>query len=477
MRLLLVNPPKFNGIGVIRDDRCENVERNVVHPPLSLVYLTGILRDRGHSAMLLDMNGNDLGMAHLRAELSAERPDMVIFRSTPSTFFHDCGVARLAKELGIETTMLNWNLSGFSAEALRLESSIDAYVTAYGYEHVISAMMDSSDYYCMPGITFRDGDSIVENPPPRKPIPVGDIAQPPWDCIEDHRVFYTRAKAISPWGVVRGSKGCGFSCNFCRDCGIPWDGRSPELVVEEVRQLVDWHRVKYITFFDNTFTLKRDWAYAVADGMIDRGIEVKWFMNTRPDVLEDDMVKRLKEAGLDAVNLGAEAGTDDMLDAINKGFTVADTRNSIQVLKDNGVKVFLALMMGMPGETADQMRATRDLVLETKPHGFQFNIVTPYPRTPLYEDCVRAGLIDHSLNWNTMSCVPTGLKETVSLAAIPSDELIALRQRFYWRLYLSPSYILPNIWWTVNHPADLKMAVSYAWGMLSNLYHKGAYTH
>lgn len=477
MKVLLVNPPRFEGIGVIREDRCENVERNIIHPPVSLVYLFGILQGHGHRVFLLDMNAMDLTIDDLRAALRRRHPEVVIFRSTPSTFFHDCMVAKMCNEQGLETIMLNWNLSTFSAKALQLEDSVNAYVTSYSYEHTIPEMLDNDDYYNVPGVTFRDCDTVIENPVLKRPRRVGDIPSPPWGAIEDHSIFFTRAKAISPWGVVRGSKGCGFQCTMCSDCNIAWDPRSPDLVVDEVERLEKVYGVKYITFFDNTFTINRDWAYAVADDMINRDLSVKWFMNTRPDVIDEEMVRRLKEANLSAVNLGAEAGTDEMLVAIKKGFTVQQTRDAIEVLKGNDVKVFLALMMGMPGETKEQMNATKDLVLGTRPHGFQLNIVTPYPGTPLYDECILAGKITPGLSWDAMSCVPTGLKETVSLAAISTDELIAFRQQLYWQMYLSPRYLLPNIWWTFTHLEDLKIAFSYVTGLAKNLWNRGAYTH
>lgn len=475
MRVLLVNPPRFGDdhIPVTRESRCENCERNTVTPPTSYVYMAGILKENGHKVNLLDCNAYDLNFTVVEDTIKKRSPDTVIFRSTPSTFFHDCRVSEIAKKYGIRTIMLNWNLSAFSKQAMELVPSLDVYVTAYNYENVINDVVEGK---IVTGTAFREAGRVVEIP--QETIKkVGDIPRPPWEMIPDHSFYYTRARALSPWAVVRGSSGCGFRCKMCIDCGIPWDPRSPSLVVEEVEQLVMKHGVKHVSFFDNTFNINKKWTEEVCSRLEEIEKPFKWYINSRPDMIFEEQTKMMARAGLDTVSLGVEAGTDEMLDVIHKGFTVERAYDAIGTLKKQGVKVFLALMMGMPGETKEQMEATKDLVLKTKPHGFQINIVTPYPGTPLYEESINADMITPGLSWDAMSCVPTGLKETVSLAEMSSDELIKLRQKFYRQLYMSPKYLLPNIWWSLTHPADFKIAVSYAFGLAKNLWHKGAYTH
>ena len=134
-------------------------------------------------------------------------------------------------------------------------------------------------------------------------------------------------------------------------------------------------------------------------------------------------------------------------------------------------------MIGIPGETADQMKATVDLIKKTKPHGFQINIVTPYPGTPIYRDCLKKGIITEDIEWNSMSCVPTGLPSTVSLTDMTGTELMAIRRKFYRQLYTSPNYILPNVWWALTHPRDFRIAVGYAMNFFSRISHQVAYTH
>ncbi len=474
MSVLIVNPPRFNGIPVIREDRCENADRNVVQPPTGMVYMAGILKAEGVKVGLLDCNAYNGTMEDVRRALRETKPEWVITRSTPSTFGSDIAVVEMAKVYGAKTVMLNWNLSAFSEKVMERTPSLDYYLTDYSYENLLVPLVRGKKL--KRGVTYREDDEIVVKKEKgfRK---VGDIPAPPWDLLPDHSVFYTRAKAISPWGVVRGSKGCGYSCLMCSDCGRPWDPRSPEAVVDEVQDLVENHGIKYLSFFDNTFTVDQQWATEVADGIADRKLKLRWFINTRPELLPQWLVDVMVKAGLDGVSLGIEFGTDRCLEKINKRFTVAEGMEACARLKKSGVKIYLSLMMGGVGETKKEMMATKDLVLKIKPHGFQFSIVTPYPGTPIYKECLDDGLIDEGLDWNTMSCVPTGLKGTVSLSKLTGAELVTLRKQFYRSLYLHPLYFFPNVWWTLTHPQDLWIAASYVFGLGKTMWNKVTYTH
>lgn len=141
MKVLLLNPPRFKGMPVGREDRCENTIPNVL-PPMGLVYLAGIL-EQEHVVKLIDANGYNQGLNYLRSEIEEESPDMVIFRATPETFFLDIEVARIAKEVknSIKTVMICWSLTKLAAQVLEKAMDVDCYVIDYYYERVIPQML------------------------------------------------------------------------------------------------------------------------------------------------------------------------------------------------------------------------------------------------------------------------------------------------------------------------------------------------
>jgi len=439
--------------------------------------MAGVLRAGGHDVQLLDANGLDLDFNQVSTYVHAYKPEAVITRSTPSTFQSDIRVVKIAKMWGARTYMLNWNLSGFAEEVMRRVPELDHYITAYSYENILNQVVE------LPasvegGVVSRteNGDILNFKEGPIKPI--GDIPAPPWELVGDHSRFFTRTKAISPWGVVRGSKGCNSSCLMCVECMTKLDPRTPELIVDEVEELVTKYGVKYLSFFDDTFTSDLDWANQIADNFIERKLKFKWFINTRPDCVDRETMLNLKAAGLDGVSLGVESGNDDVLRQINKGFTTLESVEAVKTIRDVGVKTYISMMMGLPGETRQQMFDTYHHILDLKPHGFQISIVIPYPHSPLYHKAVKDGLIAPELIWDGMSCVPTGMEEDyVQLSTLTPSELVGLRRDFYTKLYTHPRYLLPNLAWTVTHPADFRIALSYGASILHRMLNKVTYSH
>lgn len=470
MKVLVVNPPRFQGIPVIREDRCENVDRNCVQPPTSYVYMVSILAEKGHAVNLIDCNAYNIDYQKLNLMLlKLGRVEIVIFRSTPSTFFHDYKVAELVKKHNPDTliVMLNWNLNGFPRQVMERSPKLDVYVHNYSYENILEQIVKGS-FNSIKGITYRDGKEIVVNPA-TKIEKVGDIPKPLWGLLPDHSIFYTRVKSISPWGVIRGSKGCGFQCQFCVDHNIPFDPRTPCLVVDEVEDLVRNHGVKFLSFFDNTFTVNKRWVEEICSEIIDRNIKVRFFINTRVDLLDEDLLGLMKHAGLDGVSFGVEAGTNEMLESMRKGHSVDDSIRTIAMIKKLDVKVYLSLMMGYANETREQMEATRDLILKTSPHGFQLSITIPFPNTPLYDESMAKGLMDNGVAWSEMSVIPLSMSGHINLSKLDNFDLKELRKKFYRTIYFHPSFWMPNLLWVLRHPLDLKMGLQYSMANITRL--------
>jgi len=451
-------------MAVSREDRCEIIERNTVLTPTGLVYLASILSPN-HTVYLFDFNGRDQNYSRLPIEFfqSVASSSFLIFRSTPPTLMYDYHIAEIVKQQNpaIQTIMLNWSLSPFSAEVLRNLPVVDYYVHDYYYEKVIPNLLEGSS---LAGVTYRSHGRCIRNES-LKGEKLGDIPQPRWNLIHDFSCYYSHVKSISPYAVIRGSKGCGLKCSFCVDSEQPWDARSPTLVAHEVSNLVNNHGVKYLSFFDNTFNFSRKWALDVSSlmGPWLKSNKVKYFINARSKGFDEELVTVLKESGLDGVSLGVESGNDDILKRMNKRETVQHSLDTIKLLKKHSIKVYVSLIIGYLGETRDQIKDTYDFVLKAKPNGFQFSIGTPFPNTRLYQDCLERGLIPSNFSYEDFSVSLTSHTKTMSLCDVSPSELERLMKWYYTKLYLHPEFVLPNIWWCLNHPRDLKIACQYAW--------------
>ena len=129
MRVLLINPPRYNGIPVIREERCEITERYSVLEPYSLLQIGALLRQDKHNVSLIDANGFNLSFKGIENKLK-EGFDAIIFRFTPTTFDHDLKVASIAKEINpkIITIGLCFTLNTLSKEVMKEAKDLDIYL-------------------------------------------------------------------------------------------------------------------------------------------------------------------------------------------------------------------------------------------------------------------------------------------------------------------------------------------------------------
>jgi len=130
----------------------------------------------------------------VEAYIRRRKPSWIIFRATPSTFYHDTKVAEIAKKYGAKTLMLCWNLHHIPERVKQECPELDVYCNLYHYEYAIEPLMSGYDVYW---------SRTTDLPPPA------------WDLVPSFKPFFTRTRLFNNWSVVRGSRGCPYGCFFC----------------------------------------------------------------------------------------------------------------------------------------------------------------------------------------------------------------------------------------------------------------------
>ena len=168
MRVLLVNPPRFQGISVIREERCEVIERYSVLEPYSLLQIGALLRQEGIEVRLIDLNGFKGDYSELDRVLDAFKPDAVVFRFTPTTFDHDMLTAARTKihDPSTWTIGICWTLRTMPMSVMRQAPSLDFYVRQ-DYEAVVPELIDrlvkGVEVSSLGGIAFREAGGTRAN--------------------------------------------------------------------------------------------------------------------------------------------------------------------------------------------------------------------------------------------------------------------------------------------------------------------------
>src|SRR4029077_15320171 len=241
------------------------------------------------------------------------------------------------------------------------------------------------------GLSFRPAgaDDIVVTP--RRPdIADLDALPPPaWDLVDIDRyrdIWITRHGYYSM--NMATSRGCPYHCNWCAKpiCGQRYNVRSPESVVGELRWLKESYRPDHIWFVDDILGLKPGWIQRFADCVERDSVQTPFKSLGRVDLLlRADTIDALRRAGAEVVWVGAESGSQGILDAMDKGTRVEQAEEATRRLHAAGVRVGFFLQFGYPGETRKDIAATLRLVRTCRPDDIGMSVSYPLPGTKFHK--------------------------------------------------------------------------------------------
>jgi radical SAM superfamily enzyme YgiQ (UPF0313 family) len=197
------------------------------------------------------------------------------------------------------------------------------------------------------------------------------------------------------------TRGCPYHCNWCAKpiWGQRYHSRSPENVVAELKWLKETYQPDHIWFADDIFGLKPGWIEQFGQLAREQGAVIRFKCLSRADLIKPAVVEGLKAAGCQTVWMGAESGSQRILDAMEKGTTVNQIAEARRLLGAAGIAVAYFLQFGYPGETRADIEATLSLVRATQPDDIGISVSYPLPGTKFYER-VKAQLGEKQ-NWNS----------------------------------------------------------------------------
>ena len=357
---------------------CPELQDDRLEPPLGLLYLATRLNARGHPATIVDLSAGASPEDDL--EKAVPRADIFGFSTYTATYRRTVDIMRRLRQIYPEANMV---AGGPHASALPHQTAAD-------FDWVI---VGEGERAMEQLVTARArGDTF---PAVQRAVPVNDLDSlpfPDYNLVE--LGTYSRVvdghRALS----VLTSRGCPYKCVFCNSVVIgrasPLRFRSAENVRDELFALRDRWGVTHFRFQDDTFTLNPARLRRLAELL--RGSDLTYRCFGRLDRCTPEITDLLYESGARHIAFGVESGSDRILQRMRKGQTVADIRRGIRSAKASGLRVRVYIIVGFPGETADTLQDTVDLMHECQPDEFTVYPLIPYPGTSLYEDPAAFGI-------------------------------------------------------------------------------------
>lgn len=383
------------------------------YAPLGTIYAASLLRENGFSVSLHDvMFLND--PAAISPVLDSFRPDIFVIYDDGFNYLtkmcltnmRDAAfqMATLAKEQGCITIAASSDSTDRYKEYL--ENGLD-YVLLGEAEHTLLELMQLLETggnlpENVPGLVFKTQDDKLIHTGKRPVITDLDrLPYPAWDLVD---VAQYRNAWISRHGYFSinfaTTRGCPYKCNWCAKpiYGNRYNARTAKHVFEEIRQLYAQYHFDHIWFCDDIFGLKPGWVKEFAALVREAGMKIRFKIQSRADLLlQDEQVAALADAGCETVWMGAESGSQKILDAMDKGTTIKQIEEASRQLRHYGIKTAFFLQFGYLGETKEDIQMTLQLLKKLGPDEIGISVSYPLPGTKFYEK-VKADL-QLKTNW------------------------------------------------------------------------------
>ncbi len=251
------------------------------------------------------------------------------------------------------------------------------------------------------GISYLKTNQVIKTDKRLKLKELDSLPTADWESIDIASYKAIWGKGKSPFSLnISTTRGCPFKCNWCAKpiYGNRYNSRSPKRVVEEIQFLSDHFDTKYFWMTDDIFGLKPGWVTEFNQLLKDKNLSIHYKIQSRADLMmKDNTIDELAESGLEEAWLGAESGSQKILDAMDKGITLSQIKESTQLLQKKGIRVAYFLQFGYLGENKADINATLSMVKDNTPDDIGISVSYPLPGTPFFEK-VKEQMVNKS-NW------------------------------------------------------------------------------
>jgi anaerobic magnesium-protoporphyrin IX monomethyl ester cyclase len=387
------------------EKQCRKMEP---YPPLQTLLAAAVLRESGLAVEVCDIALNSPEEA-LTKSIRESAPCLVVVCEDDFNFLTKMCLsrnrqlafwtARLAREHQCRVAVHGSDSTDWVEEYL--EAGFD-YVLIGEVEETVRELATGKPPEQVSGVAYRDPETgkTRRTSPRMLRTRLDELPMPAWDLIDlnPYRELWLAHHGYFSLNLVS-SRGCPFRCNWCAKpiWGNNYHVRSAISVAEEMLYLKTRYAPDHIWFADDIFALSARWTEEFAGVVEQLGSRIPFRMQSRCDLMTRETVADLKRAGCCDVWMGAESGSQRILDAMEKGTTVQQIYQACENLKRNEIRTGLFLQFGYPSETWDDIESTIRMLRTAKPDDVGVSVTYPLPGTKLHQ-LVYSGL-GKKTNW------------------------------------------------------------------------------
>jgi radical SAM superfamily enzyme YgiQ (UPF0313 family) len=367
-----------------------------VLPPLGILSISSVLLKNGIDVKVIDADIHNYTHEDILRELQYFNPDIIGITMTTFQKQSAFDTAKYIRSNFRNSIIVagGYHPSAVKDVILKECKSIDCIVFGEGeitFLEMVRSIEKSKGLKGIEGLIFREGDTIISNPPRARiqnldtlPYPALHLVQP----LSQYPGAYP--VGCHPTIHIMASRGCPFNCTFC--CKAIWGKDtifySPEYILKEIKWLQDEFGIREIFFTDDTLNLNRNWFEKICNGIISESLNKKCRLKApfraNERLLDINLLKIAKKAGFWMIFFGVESGNQNILNIIKKGLTLGEIERAFQLTKKAQILTYASLMVGNLGESVKTVKDTIKFAKKIDPDFVGFALALPLPGSEFY---------------------------------------------------------------------------------------------
>lgn len=368
-------------------------------PPLGTLYAASYLRENGYKLGLFDANFLD-DPKSIKPYLETHQPKIFVLYDDGFNYLTKMcltnmreaafSMIAIAKSLGCFVICSSSDSTDHFEKYL--DAGVDVIIKGEGeitLKEVVDAKTTSSDLEAIDGIIYKDSNRVVKTKPRAVLKDLDVLPLPAWDLI-DMKVYKNIWKSGGNKFTlnIATTRGCPFKCNWCAKpiYGNRYNSHSPTYITKHIKFLSETYGVNRFWMCDDIFGLKPNWVQNFSRSLKKENLSISYYIQSRVDLLlKEDTIDALAESGLEEVWVGAESGSQDILDAMDKDTKVEQIYEATKLLKAKNVRVAFFIQFGYLGETKSDISKTIEMIKDLVPENIGVSVSYPLPGTKFYD--------------------------------------------------------------------------------------------
>jgi len=449
MRAMLLFPPDTHAVRAMYTFQDNDNTSIGVKPPLGPMFVAAYLKENSpHEVKIVDCQVLRLNEEQIKQQIRDFKPDVVGVCAWTDFWYDAWRCIQLAKEVDpkIHVTVGGPHIGIYSQVTLE-HSGCDSVIVGDGevpFYWLVNALSHDYKPSHLPGLHFNEhgvkqgGQEFYIH---------GDLDTLPFPdrTMLPYKRYHSVVARNDLVTTMITSRGCPYKCTFCKLAFQKTLSRSANDVLNEMERIAELG-IREIEVYDDTFTWSKKRLIDICKGIVERGLDFDWAIRDRVSSATPEAMEWLAKAGCRRIHFGVESGSNKTLETIKKAINTEQAIEAVALAKKHGIQVLTYFMLGLPGETVEDMRETIRFAKKLDPDYATFSVTVPYAGTEIYTDALAKKVIPYDY-WLDFAKQPTPnfVVPYFWEEHLNKEQLLKIRDEATRSFYFRPKYIMKQL--------------------------------